>query len=144
MAKKDEKQESKAKSKKEEKKIVITGPRPDNFVAFFTVCGFFIGLAFSVVSIEEAMDIVIFTFLITFLFYVLIHVSIMYFIDVKKISGRIFNKGKYEDTSNLIINDLSIREKKMEHLLDKLNEERAELKKNDAKERRRNAKKRAA
>lgn len=68
----------------------------------------------------------------------------MYFIDVKKISGRIFNKAKYEDTSNLIINDLSIREKKMEHLLDKLNEERAELKKNDAKERRRNAKKRAA
>ncbi len=31
--------------------------RPENYVAFFTVCGFFIGLAFSIISIEEAFDI---------------------------------------------------------------------------------------
>lgn len=127
-----------------EKKIMKLGPAPENFVAFFTVCGFFLGLAFSIASIDDAMDIVFFTLLITFLFYVLIHVSIMYFIDKQKISGRVFDKTKYENASNVIINDLSIREKKMEHLLDKLNEERIELKKNDAKERRRNGKKRVA
>ncbi|TQR29352.1 hypothetical protein DMB92_08295 [Campylobacter sp. MIT 99-7217] len=118
--------------------------RPENFVAFFTVCGFFIGLAFSVVSIDGAMEMFIFTCLITFCFYILVHISIMYFIDVKKISGKMFNKEKYEDISNVIINDLAIREKKMDHLLEKLDEERAELKKNDAKERRKNAKKQRA
>ncbi|HHP5568363.1 TPA: hypothetical protein ACSCZ0_001675, partial [Campylobacter jejuni] len=28
--------------------------RPENYVAFFTVCGFFIGLTFSIISIDEA------------------------------------------------------------------------------------------
>ncbi len=116
-------------------------PMPENFVAFSVVCGFFIGLSFSIVSIDEAFDIVVFTLLITFLFYILIHLSIMFFIDINKIGGRIFNKTSYENTSNDIINDLSIRERKMEHLLQKLEDEREELKKNDSKERKRNAKK---
>ncbi|EAH9124117.1 hypothetical protein AT937_03190, partial [Campylobacter jejuni] len=78
-----------------------------------------------------------------FMFYVFVHIAIMNFIDVKKISGRIFNKHDYEKTSNNIINDLVIREKKMDIILEKLNEEREELKKNEFKERRRNAKRAA-
>ena len=42
---------------------------PENFVAFFTVCGFFVGLTFSVISIDGAFEIIVFTVLITFLFY---------------------------------------------------------------------------
>ncbi|MBZ7935590.1 hypothetical protein H2279_02890 [Campylobacter sp. B0100352/1] len=117
--------------------------RPENYVAFFTVCGFFIGLAFSVVSISDAFDILIFTCLITFMFYVCIHIAIICFIDIKKISGRIFNKNEYEKTSNNIINDLVIREKKMDIILEKLEQEREELKKNESKERRKYAKKAA-
>ena len=119
-------------------------PAPENFVAFFTVCGFFIGLTFSVISIEGAFEIVIFTSLITFTFYMLVHISIMNFIDTKKISGRMFDKEEFVGVSNMIIGDLAVREKKMEHILLKLDEERKELAKNEAKERRRNAKKRAA
>ncbi|ARJ57230.1 putative membrane protein [Campylobacter cuniculorum DSM 23162 = LMG 24588] len=118
--------------------------RPENYVAFFTVCGFFIGLAFSIISIDEAFDICAFTLFITFMFYVFIHIAIMNFVDIKKISGRIFNKGDYEKTSNNIINDLVIREKKIDLILEKLNEEREELRKNEIKERRRNARKTAA
>ena len=117
--------------------------RPEIYGAFFTVCGFFIGLAFSIISIDEAFDILIFTCFITFMFYIFVHIAIMNFIDVKKISGRIFNKHDYEKTSNNIINDLVIREKKMDIILEKLNEEREELKKNEPKERRRNAKRAA-
>ena len=105
---------------------------------------FFIGLTFSVISIEGAFEIVIFTSLITFTFYMLVHISIMNFIDTKKISGRMFDKEEFEGVSNMIIGDLAVREKKMEHILLKLDEERKELAKNEAKERRRNAKKRAA
>ncbi|MBM0636569.1 hypothetical protein LNU06_00745 [Campylobacter sp. VicNov18] len=117
--------------------------RPENYVAFFTVCGFFIGLAFSIVNTDEAFDILILTCFITFMFYVFVHIAIMNFIDIKKISGRIFNKLDYEKTSNNIINDLVLREKKMDIILEKLNEEREELKKNDSKERRKNVKRAA-
>ena len=118
--------------------------RPENYVAFFTVCGFFIGLSFSVISVDEAFDILLSTCFITFMFYVFVHIAIMNFIELKKISGRIFNKQDYEKTSNNIINDLVIREKKMDVILEKLNEEREELKKNEAKERRKNAKRAVA
>ncbi|EHP7617707.1 hypothetical protein AAET79_000795 [Campylobacter coli] len=117
--------------------------RPENYVAFFTVCGFFIGLVLVLLVYEEAFDILISTCFITFMFYVFIHIAIMNFIDIKKISGRIFNKHDYEKTSNNIINDLVIREKKMDIILEKLNEEREELKKNESKERRKNAKRAA-
>lgn len=114
--------------------------RPENYVAFFTVCGFFIGLPFSIISLESAFEIVVFTCLITFIFYVLIHIAIMNFINIYKISGRIFNKAEYEKTSDNLINDLAIREKKMDYILKKLDEEREEVKKNESKERRKNAK----
>lgn len=118
--------------------------RPENYVAFFTVCGFFIGLSFSVVSIDEAFDIIVFTIFITFAFYIFVHIAIMNFVDLKKISGRIFDKEAYEKASNNMINDLVIREKKIDSILEKLNEEREELKKNESKEKRRNARKTAA
>lgn len=117
--------------------------RPENYVAFFTVCGFFIGLSFSIVSIDGGFEILVFTCLITFVFYILVHISIMNFVDINKISGRVFNKEKYEETSNSLINDLSVREKKMETLLERLNEERDQLSKASGKGKRRNARKRA-
>ena len=119
--------------------------RPENYVAFFTVCGFFIGICFSVISIGEAFDMFVFTVFITFMFYIFIHIVIMNFIDLKKISGHIFDKEAYEKVNNSMVNDLAIREKKIDSILEKLNEEREELKKNETKERRRrNARKTAA
>ncbi|AJC85750.1 hypothetical protein [Campylobacter sp. RM16704] len=105
--------------------------KPENFVAFFTVCGFFIGLMFTIVNIEDALEIVVYTCLITFVFYVLIHIVIMIFVDINKISGRSFNKEKYENDNNSFIVELAAREKKMDYLLEKLQEEREDLKKHD-------------
>ncbi len=120
-------------------------PMPENFVAFFTVCGFFIGLSFSVISIEGAFEMIVFTILITFLFYMLIHVSVMFFIDTEKVGiGKQFDVEEYEMINDLIIGDLDNRDKRIEHLLAKLNEEREELKKSEAKERRKNVKKQRA
>lgn len=119
-------------------------PMPENFVAFFTVCGFFIGLSFSVISIDGAFEMIVFTILITFLFYMLIHISVMFFVDTTKVMGRGFDVKEYEMINDLIIGDLDNRDKRIEHLLAKLNEEREELKKSEAKERRKNAKKQRA
>ncbi|MCR6577090.1 hypothetical protein CINS5906_05465 [Campylobacter insulaenigrae] len=103
--------------------------RPENFVAFFTVCGFFIGLMFTIVNISDAVEILVYTCLITFVFYVLIHIVIMIFVDIHKIGGRHFNKEKYETENNKFITELASREKKMDYLLEKLQEEREDLKK---------------
>lgn len=119
-------------------------PMPENFVAFFTVCGFFIGLTFSVISIDGAFEMIVFTILITFLFYMLIHVSVMFFIDTKKTTGRSFDVQQHEILNDLIIGDLDSRDKRIEHLLAKLDEERESVKQNEEKERRKNAKKRSA
>lgn len=119
-------------------------PMPENFVAFFTVCGFFVGLTFSIISIDGAFEMIVFTILITFLFYMLIHISVMLFIDTKKPVGRTFDVKEYEMMNDLLIGDLESREKRTEHIMAKLEEEREEMKKNEEKERRKNAKKRSA
>lgn len=118
--------------------------RPENFVAFFTVCGFFIGLTFTIVNIEDAVEIVVYTCLITFVFYVLIHIVIMIFVDIHKIQGKGFNKEKYEQTNNGFIAELVAREKKMDYLLEKLQEERDDLKKQEATTKRKSVKHAAA
>lgn len=119
--------------------------KPENFVAFFTVCGFFVGFIFVLLNIDDALMTIVYTLIITFAFYIIIHVLIMCFVDIHKVSAKIFKKQRYEDASNSFISELSVREKKMENILVKLDEEREFLKKNEAIERRRNARaKRAA
>ncbi len=118
---------------------------PDNFVAFFTVCGFFVGLTFSVLSIEGAFEIIVFTVLITFLFYMLIHISIMIFIDKNKPLTRRFDVEEHEMINDMLITDLDKKENKSEHILNAIAEERMELQKMEAKEKRRkNGKKNVA
>ena len=110
---------------------------PDNFVAFFTVCGFFVGLTFSVLSIEGAFEIIVFTVLITFLFYMLIHISIMIFIDKNKPLTRRFDVEEHEMINDMLITDLDKKENKSEHILNAIAEEKIELQKMEAKEKRR-------
>lgn len=108
---------------------------PESFVAFFTVCGFFIGLIFSVISIDGAFDIIVFTILITFLFYMLIHISIMGFVDTKKVSGRAFKVAEFEIVNDKLMSDLQRKQDLAERLVADLQYEKEEIKKLEAKER---------
>lgn len=98
--------------------------KPDNFIAFFTICGFFIGLCFCILRIEDAFEILVYTLVINFAFYIIIHIAIMNFIDAKT-SGRkkVFNKFDHEEKSNEFIKQLEIREKRMERILDSVSVE---------------------
>ena len=88
---------------------------------------------------------IVFTVLITFLFYMLIHISIMTFIDKEKPLVRIFNKDEYEMINEVLITDLEKRVNKADHLMEALAQEREEIKKSEAKEKRRkNGKKNVA
>jgi hypothetical protein len=91
--------------------------RPDNFIYFFTVSGFFIGLVFSILNFYSPEDILIYTAGITFFFYLFIHVVIMNFVDIRRFGVRLFNKKEYENVSEYFIAELDSREKLMDGLL---------------------------
>ncbi len=90
---------------------------PSNFIYFFTVCGFFIGLIFTIINFSMPEDIVLYTAEITLIFYLFIHVVIMNFVDIKRFGVNLFNKKEYEEISEFFITELDSREKKMDSLL---------------------------
>lgn len=90
---------------------------PNNFIYFFTVSGFFIGLIFSIINFSLPEDIILYTANITLFFYLFIHVAIMNFVDIKKFGISLFNKQEYEDVSQYFVSELDTREKRMDALL---------------------------
>ena len=60
--------------------------RSENYVAFFTVCGFFIGLIFSIVKVNTIADLFLYTLSITLFFHMFIHVVLVYFINANEFS----------------------------------------------------------
>ncbi len=90
---------------------------PNNFIYFFTVCGFFIGLIFTILNFSMPEDIILYTAEITLFFYLFIHVVIMNFVDIKRFGVSLFNKKEYEEVSEYFISELDTREKRMDSLL---------------------------
>ena len=90
---------------------------PNNFIYFFTVSGFFIGLIFTIVNFNLPEDIILYTAEITLFFYLFIHVAIMNFVDIKRFGISLFNKKEYEDVSEYFVSELDTREKRMDSLL---------------------------
>lgn len=92
--------------------------RAENFIHFFTVCGFFSGLIFSLLKATGPLEILMFTLIITLGFYLLIHVAVMNFIDVKRAGKKLFDQEQYEEISAYFIHELQDREIRMESLID--------------------------
>jgi len=91
--------------------------RVENFIYFFTICGFFIGLVFSIINFAEPEYILFYTAIITLFFYLLIHVVIANFLDIKVLSKKFFDKERYEEVSDYFIFELETRERRMESLV---------------------------
>ncbi len=95
--------------------------KTENFVYFFTVCGFFIGLIFSILKFSSAFDIGFYTLVITLFFYLFIHFVLTYFIQTKEIGDVIFNKKQHEQFSNQQILEIEKKEDKITKLLKSIN-----------------------
>lgn len=91
--------------------------KSENFIYFFTICGFFIGLMFSILNFSDAEDILFYTLEITLFFYLTIHVAVMNFFDFDRIGKMVFNKTDHENIGDYFIQELESREKVMESLL---------------------------
>jgi hypothetical protein len=62
----------------------------------------------------------LYTFLITFFFYLLIHVIIMNYVDVRRLLTQSFDKQMHEEKADYLISELAVREKRMEGILNKI------------------------
>ncbi|AQW86337.1 hypothetical protein BB381_02770 [Campylobacter pinnipediorum subsp. caledonicus] len=91
--------------------------RAENYIAFFTVCGFFTGIIWSFIKAQEAIDMLIYTVLITFFYYLIIHIIIMNYVDIKTTIKKFFDKEKHEEIADYLLSELAIREKRIEHLI---------------------------
>lgn len=83
----------------------------ENFVYFFTVQGFFVGIVFGILKSFDAEGLFIYTFFITAFFYLFSHIIIaMYF---KTITARAyyFPKDLHEKELDLFIREINKREK---------------------------------
>ncbi len=83
----------------------------ENFVYFFTVWGFFVGIIFGVLKSFDAEGLLTYTFLITTFFYLFSHVIIaMYY---RTITAKAYNfpKERHELELDLFVNEINKREK---------------------------------
>ena len=91
--------------------------KSENFIYFFTISGFFIGLVFSIINFEAPEEILFYTLEITLVFYLIIHVAVMNFFDFSRIGKMVFNKQEHENIGDYFIQELDNREKVMDTLL---------------------------
>ncbi len=89
----------------------------ENYIYFFTSCGFFIGLVFSLLNFSGPWDILFYSGAITLFFYLFIHIVVINFINLSKLNNMIFNKKEHEEISEYFIKELDIRENKLDAML---------------------------
>jgi len=83
----------------------------ENFIYFFTIQGFFMGIVFGVLKSFDAEGLLIYTFIITTFFYLFSHiiVSLYYRTSVGKLY--FFPKESHEKRLDIFANEINKREK---------------------------------
>ena len=83
----------------------------ENFVYFFTVQGFFIGIIFGVLKSFDAESLFVYTFLITIFFYLFSHIIIALYYRTITAKAYLFPKEAHEKDLDLFVKEINKREK---------------------------------
>ena len=83
----------------------------ENFVYFFTVQGFFIGIIFGILKSFDAEGLLIYTFLITTFFYLFSHIIIALYFKTITVRAYQFPKEVHEKELDLFVKEINKREK---------------------------------
>jgi hypothetical protein len=83
----------------------------ENFVYFFTVQGFFIGIIFGVLKSFDAEGLFVYTFLITIFFYLFSHIIIALYYRTITAKAYLFPKDSHEKDLDLFVKEINKREK---------------------------------
>jgi len=81
-----------------------------NFVSFFTVQGFFIGIVFAILKADSAEGILIYTFLISTFFYLFSHVCVAFYFRTLTAGSNYFPKEAHEKDLDILIREINKRE----------------------------------
>jgi len=88
--------------------------REENFIAFWTVFGFFVGLLVGFGSQNDPLDILSAVLLILFFFYMMAHVSVAMFVRFMEFGKVPFEKEMYDRKLDHFYNQLLQRERELE------------------------------
>ncbi len=83
----------------------------ENFVYFFTVQGFFVGIIFGILKSFDAEGLLVYTFLITLFFYLFSHVIIAFYFRTMVAKSYYFPKDNHEKELDLFVKEINKREK---------------------------------
>jgi hypothetical protein len=83
----------------------------ENFVYFFTVQGFFIGIVFGILKSFNAEGLLVYTFLITGFFYLFSHVIVAFYYKTTIAKNYYFPKESHEKKLDLFVIEINKREK---------------------------------
>ena len=83
----------------------------ENFVYFFTVQGFFIGIVFGILKSFDAAGLLTYTFFITTFFYLFSHIIIALYFRTLTARGYFFPKEVHERDLDVFVKEINKREK---------------------------------
>lgn len=83
----------------------------ENFVYFFTVQGFFVGIIFGILKSFDAEGLLVYTFFITTFFYLFSHIIIAMYFKTLSARSSYFPKDVHEKDLDLFVQEINKREK---------------------------------
>lgn len=83
----------------------------ENFVYFFTVQGFFVGIIFGILKSFDAEGLLVYTFFITTFFYLFSHIIIAFYFRTINAKPYYFPKDLHEKELDLFVREINKREK---------------------------------
>jgi len=83
----------------------------ENFVYFFTVQGFFIGILFGILKSFDAEGLLVYTFFITTFFYLFSHIIVALYFKTLTAKSYFFPKESHEKDLDYFIKEINKREK---------------------------------
>lgn len=90
--------------------------RAENFVAFATVMGFFLGIITSIVTSDDASTFFAYTILITFFFYFVSQFGASLFLRNLATKKQFFPKDFHENELDLFVREINRREKMIDEV----------------------------
>jgi len=83
----------------------------ENFVYFFTVQGFFMGIIFGILKSFDAEGLLVYTFFITTFFYLFSHIIIAFYYKTLTAKSHFFPRDAHERELDMIVKEINKREK---------------------------------
>jgi len=83
----------------------------ENFVYFFTVQGFFVGIIFGILKSFNAEGLLTYTFIFTMFFYLFSHIIVAFYFKTITAGGYFFPKDIHEKELDLFLKEIQKREK---------------------------------